>query len=227
MDFKKGRRKGVFQMAILKHGFNNLSWEQIDSADTQAELDEKEKYWITFYKSDNRTYGYNLSKGGLGGRLNEETKRKLRDINMGHIVTAEARLKISEANTGKHHTEKTKQKISLISKNISAETRKKMSMANTGDKNPFFGKHHTPETRQKMSEAKKGRQIPLTTRQKMSATQRGEKSSSAKITEAVARLIKIDLQAGMRAFNVAIKHNVTEKIVTNIKYGTAWAWLTV
>lgn len=38
----------------------------------------------------------------------------------------------------------------------SEETRKKMSEAGVGEKNPFFGKKHSPETRQKISEAKKG-----------------------------------------------------------------------
>ena len=41
-------------------------------------------------------------------------------------------------------------------KQLSEETRKKMSEALSGDNHPFFGKHRSDETRLKMSEANKG-----------------------------------------------------------------------
>ena len=43
---------------------------------------------------------------------------------------------------GKHHSE---------------DTRKKISQAKKGDKNPMFGKHHSAEARKKMSEVHKGK----------------------------------------------------------------------
>jgi len=50
---------------------------------------------------------------------------------------------------------------------------------------------------------------------------------SNKITEETARQIKTDLQAGMKSRDVAEKYGVSKNIADNIKYGTAWAWLTV
>ena len=60
---------------------------------------------------------------------------------------------------GKHHTEKTRQKISeaLKGKHHTEKTRQKMSEALSGENNPLFGKHRSAETRQKISESLKGK----------------------------------------------------------------------
>jgi len=73
--------------------------------------------------------------------------------------------------TGRKHSKKTKQKISVarLGQYPSEETRQQMSEARLGEKNPmfgkhrsgkkapFFGKHHTSESRQKISEANLGK----------------------------------------------------------------------
>lgn len=51
-----------FINAIRKYGENVFIWEQIDSANSKEELNEKEQYWINYYNSIN--YGYNIQKGG-------------------------------------------------------------------------------------------------------------------------------------------------------------------
>lgn len=53
-------------------------WSIIDTADTKEELNEKEKYWIQYYNSNNNKYGYNLTAGGQGSvdvHISEEHKR--------------------------------------------------------------------------------------------------------------------------------------------------------
>jgi group I intron endonuclease len=55
--------------AIRKYGENNFSFEVIDEANTQEELNDKEVYWIKKYNSYihwNNSNGYNLSIGGDG-----------------------------------------------------------------------------------------------------------------------------------------------------------------
>ena len=44
---------------------------------------------------------------------------------------------------------------------LSEETRRKMSEANKGENNPFYGKHHSDEARRKISEANKGEKSPF------------------------------------------------------------------
>lgn len=67
-----------FHNALNKYGFDNFKFEEIDNAETQDELNEKERYWIKYYNSNNKEKGYNLDSGGLsGGVKSEETKRKI------------------------------------------------------------------------------------------------------------------------------------------------------
>jgi len=68
---------------------------------------------------------------------------------------------------------------------VSSETRAKLSVAEKGSRNHFFGKHHSPETLAKMSMALKGRRNPLfgkhrspETRAKLSAANKGRRPSS-------------------------------------------------
>lgn len=54
-----------FYRAIRKYGFDNFTWEIIDTASTVKELEEKEKYYISIYNSfDNKELGYNTQSGG-------------------------------------------------------------------------------------------------------------------------------------------------------------------
>lgn len=63
---------------------------------------------------------------------------------------------------GKHHTEKTKQKISktLKGKTLTKEHRKKISKATKGKNNPFYGKTHTKKIKQKLSNLHSGKNSP-------------------------------------------------------------------
>lgn len=67
---------------------NGFIWEEIDSAESQEELDYLEKYWIKFYDSRNKKHGYNLAEGGRvnrGYKLSQKTKLKMRDRTKGLI----------------------------------------------------------------------------------------------------------------------------------------------
>ena len=73
------KRKTVyFHNALNKYGEENFKFEEIDSATTQEELNDKERYWIKYYNSNDKNKGYNLDSGGLyGGAKSEETKKKI------------------------------------------------------------------------------------------------------------------------------------------------------
>jgi hypothetical protein len=150
----KGDQRTPFQSALLDEGFSNFTWEEIDRAESQEELDRKEKQWIARYQANNPQYGYNTFEGGSNPRHTPETRRKISKGNKekipwcaGKHLSEDHRRKLSEAkkgnksNRGRHFTE---------------EHRRKLSEAQKGKKNHNFGKHSTPETRQKMSEARKG-----------------------------------------------------------------------
>ena len=67
--------------AIKKYGIENFDINPvIDIAYSQKELDELENLYILKYNSMNRDFGYNKRGGGSGGRLSDETKKKMSDI---------------------------------------------------------------------------------------------------------------------------------------------------
>ena len=74
-----------------------------------------------------------------------------------------------------------------IGKDISEETKKKMSEARKGEKHPMYGKHRSEETKKKMSEANKGKHFSEEHKKKISEAQKGKhrsEESKKKMSEA-------------------------------------------
>lgn len=67
---RRGERYNKHLLAsIEKYGLESFKvWEEFDRADTYEELMEKEKYYISKYKSNDSRYGYNSTEGGEDGR---------------------------------------------------------------------------------------------------------------------------------------------------------------
>ena len=103
----------ILGRAINKYGIDNFTNEIIDTADTDEELNEKEKYYIAQYKN---LYGkdcYNLANGGDGGDVfkyqTPEEKQafvdKMTIINKERCNTEEFRNRISEATRQRYSDE--------------------------------------------------------------------------------------------------------------------------
>lgn len=97
--------------AIRKYGPQNFTAEIIDTATSRDELNEKEIYWINYYKSD--ITGYNMKPGGSYNPMHVESIKEAHDSKM---RSPEVRAKISE--TMKQH---------FADNPVSAETRKKLA----------------------------------------------------------------------------------------------------
>ena len=138
----RGYKGQVFYNAIEKYGWDNILHEIVAENLTKEEAEYMEVELIAKYKSTDSKYGYNVANGGnSNGKHSEETKQKIRDVNIGKTHTKETKQKISSKNKGKVLTETHKTKISNALK---------------GNKNPFFGKKHTEETKEKMRNAQTG-----------------------------------------------------------------------
>lgn len=119
--------------AILKFGWENIKHEVLFSHLSKEEAEGKEIELIKAYRSNRKTYGYNVANGGLTtGMVSEETKRKISEAQKGR--------KGNPTWLGKHHSPETKAKLSEMHK---------------GEKNPMYGKHIPPEVKLKMSESHK------------------------------------------------------------------------
>jgi len=79
---REDRPNTYFHNAIEKYGFENFTFEVIDSANIIDELNLKEQYWIRFYDSTNKQIGYNLDSGGVNCFKSARTKRKIGDTTL-------------------------------------------------------------------------------------------------------------------------------------------------
>ncbi len=73
----KKKKNSYFHNAIDKYGESNFMFEQIDSAESIDELNIKEQYWIKFYNSNDKRFGYNLDSGGKNCTKSDSTKQKI------------------------------------------------------------------------------------------------------------------------------------------------------
>ena len=89
-----------FYRAIEKYGWDNIEHIILFDDLTESEAKELEQYFIQWYQTANREYGYNISLGGEGGNHSEETKQKLSKINKGKSLSEEHKQKMSEAHKG-------------------------------------------------------------------------------------------------------------------------------
>ena len=147
--------------AMNSYGFDNFKIEVIDEFLTEEESLAAEIRYIELFDSINREIGYNLTKGGEGSsgfRHTTESRLKMsqtkKDMNLvgennpfyGQHHTPESRQRMSEVHIeyfkdhehpwiGRNHTDETKEKMSLsaIGREVSLETKKKISNTNKGD----------------------------------------------------------------------------------------------
>lgn len=128
-----GYKKQVFGRAIAKYGWDNFEHRILATSLTADDANELERALISEWETQNPLYGYNIVDGGngiCGFKFTEESRYKM-------SVSAKNR-NICYANRKKHLP-------------ISEETRKKMSINNTGSGNPNYGHKHTADALKKMS----------------------------------------------------------------------------
>ena len=150
-DYK--RRITPLNAAINKHGFDSFEVTKlVDGIEDQCTLDYLERFWIKVFGSDRRGVGYNLRKGGLGGgRMSDETKRKISMAKMGNQnrlgakLSDESKAKMAASARGRKHSEETKQKMSKARTGgkRSEETKTKMSKSRKDylERNPDTWEH--------------------------------------------------------------------------------------
>ena len=176
---KNNKRKSYFERSWIKYGEDNFEFSIIEIIENNNLLNDREKYWITYYKSNNPKYEYNVSKGGDGrsAPCSEETKQNISKALKGKMAGEKHPL------YGKHHSKEAKEKMSIAQtgKHLTEETKRKISNANTG-------KHHTEETKRKISEGNKGKIVSEESKKKMSEAQKGKNLSEKhkqKLSEAL------------------------------------------
>jgi len=129
----------ILHLAFEKHGIENFKKEIVEVCETQEILNQREEFWISYYKSTDRKKGYNIAKGGNGGDTisNHPDKEQI----------------------GKRHSD-------WMKENNPTKGRKKTeneieNWKNSyvgkwkGEKNPNFGSKRSESSKEKISEERK------------------------------------------------------------------------
>ncbi len=95
--FKTSRNKVHYLVhdAILKHGESNFYIEALSTDLSFEKAMKQEKYWIWYFKSNDDTFGYNLTSGGDGVLgPTPETRRKMSEAGKRKVITEETKNKL-------------------------------------------------------------------------------------------------------------------------------------
>ena len=108
-------RKGYFQRALYKYGFENFEFSIIEKEITdESLLNKREIYWIGYYKSDQKEFGYNMTPGGEGNtnkEFNRQCAERLRKANLGSKRSQESKELISFIQKQRHKDPKIRQQF--------------------------------------------------------------------------------------------------------------------
>jgi group I intron endonuclease len=122
-DISRRRREHLSALRNNKHENRHLqnSWNfykeesfvfyVLEECSTDM-LDEREKYYISKYQSNNDKFGYNMESGGRSEQeVSDETRKKMSDSLKGREFSEEHKLKISKALTGREFSDESKEKM--------------------------------------------------------------------------------------------------------------------
>lgn len=97
--------------AIKKYGWDNILHDILACSLTMEEACDEEKYWIAYYDSTNREYGYNIQSGGMvayersdSDEIRQKMSERMTSENnpfYGKQHSSLSKLKISNKNKGK------------------------------------------------------------------------------------------------------------------------------
>lgn len=151
---RKGEASKLYS-AMDKYGVDKFTFDLITWCENRSDANELECFLISELEAQSK--GYNITAGGDSANVTEETKEKLRLINLGRVVSKATREKISRSSIGKKKkplSDETKYKLSVINKGLkhSAEAVEKIKQASLGRKYPNR-KPHSKEARIKAGKA--------------------------------------------------------------------------
>lgn len=100
-SYSRAAEKFVVHKAIEKYGKDNFIFSILQIFNNEDGCSSAEKYWIAYFNSNKKEFGYNLTEGGEGcsGRvLSEETRAKIREKAIGRKHSKETLDKMSGEN---------------------------------------------------------------------------------------------------------------------------------
>lgn len=182
---RKGLARPLYDdMRALGHG--SFAFTVLESHETQADVNEAERFWIEYFKADCHLFGYNLAVGGTTQHCASSRRKMSEKAKVSQRVRFQKqseRDKLSQAHIGIPHTDESKAKLSVaLRKRVASEpgfmdaaraaaytdeanAKRSTSMRLRYDLDPSLrdrvsskGKPRSPEARERMSLAAKQRE---------------------------------------------------------------------
>lgn len=158
------------QSAFNLYGCDNFIIGVVEILNENDDINERERYWIEYYKSYKREHGYNLTKGGDGGNsyvdcMTEEEKiihyQKHKEIRTGSNNAIYGKHLLHKGNTQRYFSD---DEIEECLKDgwimgVADYIKEEESKRNSGKNNPFYGKHHSQEVIDKINETKRNNNL--------------------------------------------------------------------
>jgi len=184
-----------FYSAVRKYRPESFKVEILEVIRSGNHLDHAERHWIKRLKTYFSEFGYNLTFGGDGGKLNEVSRRKLSLSHLGKSPSLETRRKLSLVQKGRVISEEARRKMRRAWEKrrlipVSLETRRKLSLISKGRPQSLAtrlkkslslkGRTFSAERCHNISLARKGQVRSLESRQQQSLARKGKPWSAAR-----------------------------------------------
>ena len=174
MQYKDGHFNRYMGLAIDKYGLDNFDITILERDIPLNKLDEREQYWLDYYQSYKKEFGYNICQFAgttRGYNHTDEAKELMSQIAIERFSDPTEREKVQGENNGmygKRHSKEWCQEHSdwMKAKWKDAEYRQscvdRVSGENNyfygkhfyGELNPMYGKHHSQQTKDKISQSR-------------------------------------------------------------------------
>jgi group I intron endonuclease len=209
----------VVHRAMIKSGLNNFIFTEIETHDNQEDLDSAEEFWIAFFQSTKREFGYNIRPGGQHSKFSIKTRIKIKNKALNRIPWNKGTKGLISANSGSfqngHKSWLSGTKGISINgyKSGHSPTIKGLKKIKTKENKILYVKKE---------EISNFEIIPLT-----SEGARGEKHGNSKLNaEKVLNIIKDCRESALLQKEICIKYGVSRTCISGIITGRIWGHLT-
>jgi len=204
------RRKGkayYIHNAIHKYGSDNFEFSILESLNDEKSCNNSEKYWISFYTSNNSQNGYNLTLGGDGVIPSLSTRIKMRN---------------SALRNRKNKTSLDENKVLQIKQLLLEGKLSQKHIAN------LFSIRSQTVGRIAKSQIFKDviGEIGLIDRPTGYSLRQGESNSQAKFSQQEAEMIRNEFNSGVKMKNLASKYNCSRQLIHRIIHKKSYVGLT-
>jgi len=166
------------QRAFDRDGENNFQFKIIENIHDVGSLAVREQYWMDYYQSGDRKFGYNLIIDAVHFTVSEETREKMSKSKKGKKKSEEHKIKLhnnlKQYSDNRKWTPSQREKLMISRRNPppkSEETRRKSSVLQKGIKRGPL----PLEVRKKMSASAKGRKKTAEHKMKIGLARKGKK----------------------------------------------------